>query len=93
MKMKILIATLIITTIAYVGLPGSKERSLFSTRSNIVNTLGDHEFKGHFKAGFHHRKGVLDPIYKMQMKAESWKKTTKEYKDYIISTAKENGYI
>lgn len=77
MKMKILIATLIITTIAYVGLPGSKERSLFSTRSNIVNTLGDHEFKGHFKAGFHHRKGVLDPIYKMQMKAESWKKDNK----------------
>ena len=32
----------------------------FSTRANIINCIGDHEFKGHYKSGFQHEKGKKD---------------------------------
>ena len=64
----------------------------FSTRANIINCIGDHEFKGHYKSGFHHEKGKKDPTYRMQKNSPNWKKTTTSFKKYINDVIKANGY-
>ncbi|MBR3390838.1 MAG: hypothetical protein IKG83_10080 [Prevotella sp.] len=49
-----------------------------NTVSNIQNLLGAHEFLGHYKNGWHSHKLVVP----FQRKHKTWKKTTKEFKNY-----------
>lgn len=56
------------------------EAPIFTTRSNIQNTLGAHEYQGHFIkdwSGADHHKA-----YEYQMSHPSWPKTTEHYKKY-----------
>ena len=77
---------------AFIWPQGSAERDIFSTRANIINCIGDHEFKGHYKSGFQHEKGKKDPTYRMQKNSPNWKKTTTSFKKYINDVIKANGY-
>lgn len=76
----------------YIWPIGEEERELFSTRSNIVSTIIDHEFKGHYKNGFVHVNGVLDPTFKLQKKSINWNKTTLQFKEYYNKVIKEHGW-
>ena len=76
---------------AYVQ-QGQDEGYLYSTRSNIISVLGDHEFKGHYKYGYSHEKNVRDVVYFMQMQSPTWQKTTAYFKQYYNKIMNENGW-
>ena len=77
---------------AYVYPQGSQERDLFATRSNIYSCLGVHEFYGHFKKAYTHKQDTPDATFKKQKDDPSWNKTTSNFKEYIETIIKENGY-
>ena len=77
---------------AYVWPQGTEERELFSTRSNVVSTILDHEFKGHYKNGYIHIDRVPDQTFKDQKESINWIKTTPQYKEYQNKVIKEHGW-
>jgi hypothetical protein len=76
----------------YIWPQGEEERSLFSTRSNVNSTIIDHEFKGHYKNGWVHKKGGPDPTFKMQKESVNWNKTTSHFKKYQNKVIKQHGW-
>ena len=64
----------------------------FSTRANIINCIGDHEFKGHYQLGYKHEENTSDRIYRMQKNSPNWNKTTIQFKNYINKIIKDNGW-
>ncbi len=77
---------------AYIWPQGTEERELFSTRSNIISCIGDHEFKGHYQLGYKHEENTSDRIYRMQKNSPNWNKTTIQFKNYINKIIKDNGW-
>lgn len=55
-----------------------EEKELLSTVPNVQNILGVHEYLGHFKGKIHDHGKIL----RMQKRHNSWKRTTKHFKDY-----------
>ena len=55
-----------------------EEKELLSTVPNVQNILGIHEYLGHFKGKIHDHGKIL----RMQKRHNSWKRTTKHFKDY-----------
>ena len=77
---------------AYVQ-QGQEEGYLFSTRSNIISVLWDHEFKGHYKYPFQHKEdGFTDTVFFMQMQSPTWQKTTADFKNYHNKILSDNGW-
>ena len=68
----------------YIDPDGHKEKDLFSSRSNIQNLLGVHEYIEHFKNDIGNGDHSHLRIYKNMQKHNSWIKTTRDYKDYMI---------
>lgn len=62
----------------YIFPEKTEEKKIMNTVSNIQNLLGAHEFLGHYKNGWHSHKLVVP----FQRKHKTWKKTTKEFKNY-----------
>ena len=77
---------------AFIWPQGTDEYNLLSTRSNICNLLGVHEYYGHYINHYHHKEGVLDATYFLQRNHYSWKKTTPQFKNYINSVIKQYAY-
>ena len=55
-------------------------RELFSTRSNIQNLLGIHEYVGHGIKKWGDANGKHKNVYELQMKHHTWKSTTIHFK-------------
>ena len=70
------------------------ERDLISTRSNIQSLLGDHEYHGHYKKNWKHKKNSFDPTYHYQTRTmkSRFMKTTHKFREYVKSVIKENKY-
>lgn len=64
---------------AYIPLKNSDENGIYSTKSNVQNLLGAHEYLGHFK----HRWRDHDSVYPFQKKHWSWNQTSNFFKDYM----------
>ena len=79
---------------AYVYPKGTKERDLISTRTNIQSLLGDHEYHGHYKKNWKHKKNSFDPTYHYQTRTmkSRFMKTTHKFREYVKSVIKENKY-
>ena len=69
---------------AYIDILGTSEQRIYSSRSNIQNLLGVHEYIEHFKNDMGNDDNSHLKIYKNMQKHESWNKTTQLYKDYMI---------
>ena len=75
---------------AYIYPTKTDEREMYSTVSNVQNMLGEHEYMGHFKKGWSEYSGTHHKVFEYQMKQDSWKNTTKAYKNYIEELYKKN---
>lgn len=79
---------------AYVYPKGIEERDLISTRSNIQSLLGDHEYHGHYKKNWKHKKNSFDPTYHYQTRTmkSRFMKTTHKFREYVKSVVKQKKY-
>ena len=71
---------------AYVS---KDETMFFTTRSNIQNILGIHEYIGHYVNGWNNRNNLHTKVYEMQMNHPTWSNATNEFKKYTISVLKD----
>ena len=70
------------------------ERDIISTRTNIQSLLGGHEYHGHYKNNWKHKKNSFDPTYHYQTRTmkRRFMKTTHKFREYVKSVIKENKY-
>lgn len=68
------------------------ERDIISTRTNIQSLLGDHEYHGHYKKNWKHKKNSFDPTYHYQTRTmkSRFMKTTHKFREYVKSVIKGN---
>ncbi len=67
----------------YIYPNGDKEKDIFSSRSNIQNLLGAHEYIEHFKNNIGDSDYSHLRIYKNMQKHPSWIRATQFYKKYM----------
>ena len=70
------------------------ERDIISTRTNIQSLLGDHEYHGHYKKNWKHKKNSFDPTYHYQTRTmkSRFMKTTHKFREYVKSVVKQKEY-
>jgi len=70
---------------AYVDIFGTTEQKIYSSRSNIQNLLGVHEYIEHFRNDMGNDNNSHLKIYKSMQQHPSWRNTTPSYKKYMIN--------